>query len=198
MVTVATSPGSLNLFEPERLLTIADVAALPLELPSGPVRYELNNGRLVVMPPPGDIHGGAQLGIASALLVQGQIPGHGLARTEVGVILRRHPDRLAVPDAAFTATVSLPLRLSPEGYHETIPDLILEVRSKNDTKPEVESKVLEYLQAGVRVVWLADPEKLTVTVYRSHQPPRVFNADDILTVDDVIPDFALKVRDGFR
>jgi Uma2 family endonuclease len=35
---------------PDRLLTIADVAALPSELPSGPVQYELKDGRLIIMP----------------------------------------------------------------------------------------------------------------------------------------------------
>lgn len=35
-----------------RLLTAADLAVLPTELPSGSVRYELDDGELVVMPPP--------------------------------------------------------------------------------------------------------------------------------------------------
>src|SRR6185369_8982845 len=41
----------------ERLYTAADLAELPSELPSGPVRYELDNGRLISMAPPGDEHG---------------------------------------------------------------------------------------------------------------------------------------------
>ena len=45
-------------YEP-KLLTVADLAALPSELPSGTVRYELHHGVLVTMPPPGDIHGAA-------------------------------------------------------------------------------------------------------------------------------------------
>jgi Uma2 family endonuclease len=40
-----------------KLFTIADLDLLPSELPSGPVRYELHHGRLITMPPPGDIHG---------------------------------------------------------------------------------------------------------------------------------------------
>ena len=39
-----------------RLLTAADLAALPTSLPSGDVRYELDDGILVTMPPPSDTH----------------------------------------------------------------------------------------------------------------------------------------------
>ncbi len=46
-------PGTLTF-----LFTAADVAALPRGLPSGDVNYELDNGKLIVMPPPGNLHGG--------------------------------------------------------------------------------------------------------------------------------------------
>src|SRR5205807_1558342 len=39
-----------------RPLTAADLALLPEELATGTVKYELDDGRLVIMPPPGDIH----------------------------------------------------------------------------------------------------------------------------------------------
>jgi Uma2 family endonuclease len=150
------------------------------------------------MPPTAAGHGGSQTRFASALFVQGQQRGHGECFSDTGVILRRHPDSLVGPDVAFVATASLPARLTKEGYLETIPDLIVEIRSKNDTMPEVLAKVQEYLGAGARVVWVADPDALTVTEYRRNQSPKVFQADDTLAVDDVIPGFALKVRDGFR
>ena len=47
-------PGGVPVADPiPRLFTVADLAALPDELPSGPVHYELDNGRLITMPPPG-------------------------------------------------------------------------------------------------------------------------------------------------
>ena len=39
-----------------RLLTAADLAIFPTDLPSGQVNYELINGRLMMMFPPGDDH----------------------------------------------------------------------------------------------------------------------------------------------
>src|ERR1700675_1932754 len=45
--TMAATAYQPNVTSAGRLLTIADVAVLPSELPSGPMKYELNNGRLV-------------------------------------------------------------------------------------------------------------------------------------------------------
>ncbi len=181
-----------------RLLTVADLAELPSDLPSGPVLYELDNGRLIVMAPPGDTHGAVESNLATQLKVQGEWRGLGKARCgDVAVILWRNPDRVVGADAAFIANSSLPIRVSKEGYLETIPDLVVEVRSKNDSLPEVERKVNDYLHAGVRVVWVADPAVQTVTAYRPGRPPQPFLADDTLTVEDVIPGFRLAVRDAF-
>lgn len=183
---------------PSRPLTVADVAALPAELPSGPVHYELDNGRLITMPPPGDFHGNVQANLAAEFKLQGERRGHGKVRGEVGVILWRDPDRLVGPDAAFVANRSLPIRLSPEGYLETIPDLVVEVRSKNDTLPEVQRKVEDYLTAGVRVVWVVDTLQRNVTAYRRGKDAQVFGQDDTLVVEDIIPGMRIAVNELFQ
>jgi Uma2 family endonuclease len=181
-----------------RLLTVADLAVLPSELPSGPVLYELDDGRLVIMPPPGDVHGAVESNVTTELKIQGERRGLGKVRCgETYVILRRNPDRVVGADALFIASASLPIRRSGEGYLETIPELVLEVRSKNDTQPEIDHKVNDYLQAGVRVVWVADPATGTVTAYRPGAAPQVFGVQDTLTIDDVIPGFRMAVRDVF-
>jgi Uma2 family endonuclease len=181
-----------------RLFTIADVARLPDELPSGPVRWELDNGRLIAMPPPGDIHGAVQCNMGTYLKMQGEFRGLGKARTEVTVVLWRNPDRLVIPDAMFITNALLPLRYSTEGYLETIPELTIEVRSKNDTWAEIRRKVADYQAAGVRVIWVPDQEARTVTEFRANQPDRVYVETDTLTIDDVIPGFSLPVRDALQ
>ncbi len=196
MTALATPPATTALVP--RPLTVADLAAMPSELPSGPVVYELDNGRLIIMSPPGFVHCAVELNVGTQLKVQGQHRGLGTAASgDVGIVLRRNPDRVVGADAAFVVSASLPIRVSPEGYLETIPDLVVEVRSKNDTQSEIDHKVNDYLQAGVRVVWVADPAAQTVTAYRNGQPPQVFTAADTLTVPDVIPGFAMPVRDAF-
>src|SRR5947209_18961416 len=96
-------PSSAPVEAPARPLTVADLAALPAELPSGPVRFELDNGRLIVMPPPGDLHGAVDAKLQAELVYQGERRGLGKARSEVGVILWRDPDRVVGPDAVFIA-----------------------------------------------------------------------------------------------
>ena len=199
-MTSITTPTPVELPEPSpRLLTVADLAALPSELPSGTVLYELENGRLIIMAPPGDVHGAVECNLSTELKVQGDRRGLGKSRCgEVAVILWRDPDRVVGADAAFIANSSLPIRLSREGYLETIPDLVVEVRSPNDTQPAVLRKVRDYLTAGVRVVWVADPQAQTITAHRRDQEPQVFVAADTLTVEDVIPGFRVLVQDMFE
>jgi Uma2 family endonuclease len=183
---------------PERLLTVADIAALPNELPSGTVDYELDNGRIVIMAPPSDMHGALQVRLGAELLLQGEKKGHGEARTEVGVILWRDPDRLVGADAAFITKRLLPVRCSPEGYLETIPDLVVEVRSKNDTQTEMSRKIRDYLKAGVRVVWQVEPEQNVVIIHRPNRSPETVGTGQTLIAEDVIPGFSLSVRDLFK
>jgi Uma2 family endonuclease len=199
MATVDSDPLLQPFDDSVRLFTTADLETLPTELPSGPIDYELDNGRLVfIMVPPGNIHGAAQSNIATHLKVQGEFKGHGKVRTEVGVVLWRNPDRVVTPDVLFIATESLPIRTSPEGYLETIPELVVEVRSKNDSLRYVERKVKHYLKAGVEVVWVVDPSCKTVAVHASHGEPTVYDETGTLTLPGLLPDFSLPVAEVFR
>ena len=84
-----------------KLLTAADLEALPSELPSGTVLYELHHGVLVVMPPHGDIHGAVESNLATELKGQGDLRGHGKARCGgVGIVLARNPDHVYGAEAA--------------------------------------------------------------------------------------------------
>lgn len=192
MTTATATPPPAPVRRP---LTAADVAVFPRTLPTGDVKYELHDGRLIVMPPPGGEHGRRQARFAAFLYTLGEKLGHGAAFAEAGVLLRRKPDHLLGPDAAFIATPSLPPSYSPEGYLLTIPELVVEIRSKNDTQPEIDEKVRDYLAAGVVIVWVADPAARTVTAHRPNQPPVVFATADTLTADPAIPGFFVPVSD---
>jgi len=189
MATLTRTPARKKAVE--RLLTAADLAVFPTSLPSGDVRYELNDGRLVVMPPPGDIHGKRQ-GKIIRYLDEAEDKGLGEMRGEVGIVLRRDPDRVVGADAAFILSKSLPVRRGPEGYLETIPELVVEVRSKNDRANKIRAKKEEYFAAGVLVVWVLDPEEQTVTAHYPDRPVHVFRSDESLTCD-LLPGFSVPV-----
>lgn len=147
------------------------------------------------MPPPAGEHGHRQAKFTRYLMTHGEELGHGWCTGEAGVVLARYPDDIRAPDALFVCTAQLPVRFAPQGYLVTIPELVVEIRSKNDTQPEIAEKVNAYLAAGVAVVWVADPDARTVTAYRTGKQPVVFGPTDTLTADGVIPGFAVPVAE---
>jgi Uma2 family endonuclease len=198
MSTVIASSEIPDFAPTPRLLTAADLAAMPDELPSGPVKYELEDGRLVIMPLPGGIHGAVNANIVFQLKLQGDQHGYGKTLAETGVILRSGPDRVVGPDCSFAAAASLPLDYSPEGFLKTVPTLIVEVRSKNDTPGELERKAGEYLAAGAQLVWVLDPIRAVAVVYQAGQRPKLLGPADTLTAEGIIPGFRLNVGDVLR
>ena len=174
-----------------RLLTAADLAKFPTSLPDGDVRYELDDGVLVVMAPPGGDHGRKQNKVCVLLTNEAESKGLGHAYGEVGIVLRRGPDRVPGADAAFLTADQLPARYTREGYLETIPKLVVEIRSKNDATPEIESKVGEYLAAGVVEVWVLDPDLQTIAKHRL-DGVRTFGSGETLA-SDLLPDFNVPV-----
>ncbi len=60
------------------------------------------------------------------------------------------------------------------------------------------AKVVEYLQAGVSVVCVLDPERCTATIYQADQPERFLTANDELTMSDLLPGFSVVVRRLFE
>ena len=197
MSTILLQPPPVVRTPPaRRLLTAADLAALPTSLPSGDVRYELDDGELIVMPPPGDIHGRRQAKIVRYLDTEAEERGLGEVRSEVGIVLRRNPDRVVGADAAFILTASLPVRRAKEGYLETIPEIVVEVRSKNDRMNEVRAKKAEYFDAGVKLVWVLDPDDRTVAAHEPGKPVKLFAMTDAL-VTDLLPGFVVPVAKLF-
>ena len=59
-------------------------------------------------------------------------------------------------------------------------------------------KVLEYLEAGVRQVWLVSPEHRTVTIFRSPTEVQVFAGDGELASEDLLPGFRCLLRELFQ
>src|SRR3954453_6795669 len=64
------------------------------------------------------------------------------------------PRKVRKPDVSFIRKERLPDALNSEEYTYIPPDLAVEVISLDDLAYEVETKVLEFLQAGVTLVWV--------------------------------------------
>jgi len=108
-----------------------------------------------------------------------------------------YPDRVRKPDISFIHREKLPGGRVPEGWIQVPPDFAIEVLSKKDTSGEVEEKVDEYLAVGVPLVWVVDPKRQHVTVYRPATAAQTLSGDDELVDEAVLPGFRCKVEELF-
>lgn len=107
------------------------------------------------------------------------------------------PNRLRRPDVSFVRFGRFPDERIPKGYARLAPDLIVEVVSPNDLAEKVEEKVQDFLSAGVRQVWVVDPESRAVHVRRPDRSATSLSGDDELTGEDVVPGFLCRVVELF-
>lgn len=161
-------------------------------LPADGYQYDLIDGELRRMSPPGAEHG--EIAFELSRRIGNDVVERGLGRVyaaETGFLLRRDPDTVLAPDVAF-------VQAERRGYLALAPDLVGEVVSPSDRLAEIQQKVGRYVDAGVRLVWIADPSACTGAVYRPGHPPLVLHQDDTLDGADVLPDLQIPVTDVFR
>ena len=108
------------------------------------------------------------------------------------------PGKVRRPDASYISRERFSdNQLTFEGYLREVPDLVVEVISPNDLAHDVEKKVDEYLGAGVRLIWIVDPDTRTVRVQRGDGSAARLRQGDELSGEDVVPGFRCLVRDLF-
>jgi Uma2 family endonuclease len=78
-----------------------------------------------------------------------------------------------------------------------VPDLVVEVLSQGNTPKEMARKLDEYFGADVRLVWHVNPKKRTVRVYTEREQSTLLRGDETLDGGDVLPGFALSIREWF-
>ena len=184
MSTVATKPMTAEEF------------FLTEEFENG--KYELVRGEIEFMPPPGIRHGEVQTNVA--FVIKLFLKSHRIGRvvTESGAITERDPDSVRGPDVSFYSAERLPYGVEVIAYHELPPDLCMEVMSPSDTITGLRAKAHEYLNGGVKLVWIVDPDTCTVTIYDSEMKSIVLEAEAILTAESVLPGFNCVVSDFFN
>lgn len=179
----------------QKLLTAEEFFDLPE--PADGSFQELVRGEVVAVTAPGWEHGEIQLNIGSLLkqfLKQNPI---GRVATESGTITERGPDTVRGPDVSYYSKDRLPLDQRVVKYHDQPPDLCVEVVSPSNTKRQLREKIREYFFAGVRMVWVVDPEDRSVTVLRAPDEGRALYEAATLDGGDVLPGFSCKVADLF-
>jgi Uma2 family endonuclease len=156
-------------------------------------RWELDEGEIVAMPPPGELHGVVCWLIGVVIgnwLFQ---RGKGFAcSNDTGLLVRQSPDTVRGPDImVFDENIKKSDLLHK--FTNRIPQLIIEVLSPEDRPGKTSRRVKQYLQRGVPLVWVVDPDDQIITVYRPNHEHYVVDADGEITGEDVMPDCRFRV-----
>ena len=160
---------------------------------------ELVRGRVVGMPPADRKHGYV-CGQAYYLLRQ-FVEEHGVGRVmsnDSGVITARNPDTVRGADVAYYSYARLPKGPLPTGYGPEAPELVVEVRSASDRWGEILEKVSEYLNAGVLVVCVLDPERQIAHVFSVNDSPQRLGVEEELILPEILHDFRVRVGRFFE
>ena len=73
-----------------------------------------------------------------------------------------------------------------EGFPPICPDFVIELRSKSDRLKPLQEKIPEYLDSGLRLGWLINPQQKQVEIYRPNQTVEIVNMPVNLSGEDVL------------
>jgi Uma2 family endonuclease len=152
-------------------------------------------GELVIMPPTGGETGRGNAKLISRFVVWNEeynlgevfdsstcfkLPGGG----------NRSPDVSWIEKSRWDA-------LTPEQQRKfppICPDFVLELRSPSDNLQMIQQKMQEYLDSGIKLGWLINPEDGEVEIYRPGQNVEVQRSPGTLSGEDVMPGFVLNLE----
>lgn len=178
----------------DRRMTIEEFARVPED---DRYTFELVRGLLVPEPRPAPRHGRMVVKLTMRIEAFAAEHGLGLTYTETGFALRPDPDTLRGPDVSFVSNERMAKPRYRGPYWRIAPDLAVEILSPSDRRRPILEKVNDYLNAGSRLVWVVDPHRHIVTVYRPEAEVERLESGDVLRGDDVLPGFALPLAGLF-
>ncbi len=163
-------------------------------------RYELIEGELIEMPPPGEEHGYLMIWLGMFLAQYVSENRLGRVTAESGFYPKEDRSTLLSPDVAFR-------RLDPDAepasrnWIPLMPDLAVEIKSPSNTIAELRRKAAIYLKHGSRLVWIIVPNTKSAEGHRLDASGEIqtefISPDGSLAGEDVLPGFALPLAKLF-
>ena len=151
-------------------------------------------GVLTVTPPVGFEGGNREFKLASQF-------GRWVERDNSGIAFSSHtlfhlPNGAKyMPDVAWVRRDRLQ-SLTPEqkrGFAPIAPDFVIELRSPSDELTTLQDKMLDYIDAGVRLAWLIDPVRRVVEIYRFDGDRQVLDNPTSVSGDPILPGLTLEL-----
>ena len=101
------------------------------------------------------------------------------------------------PDAAWIVNKrwnSLTYEQQRYEFSPIAPDFVVELRSSSDDLETIQAKMQEYIDNEVQLGWLIDPQRMRVEIYRIGQPIEFLESPTLLSGEDLLPGFELKLN----
>jgi Uma2 family endonuclease len=152
------------------------------------------SGELFIMPPVGGESGNREAELIADLAIWNRQTGLGFTFSSSTIFklpngADRSPDAAWIRRERWEALTSEQRRKFPP----IAPDFVIELRSATDDLEMLRAKMQEYLDAGVRLGWLINPQQQQVEVYRLGQEAQVYELPTELSGEDVLPGFTLSL-----
>jgi Uma2 family endonuclease len=175
------SPPKTETITGEEFLAMGDIGSC-----------ELIDGRIVYMSPAGDEHGIIESNLAFELKQFARQHKRGRVMTgEVGIYIRRNPDRVRGADVILVSYEKLP---KPTGkFLDVAPELAVEIMSPNDRWEEVREKIRDYFSIGIEQVWIVEPGNRKLLVYHSNTDLQEFGEGDTIEGEGILAGFTLNI-----
>ena len=148
-------------------------------------------GKLILMPPTGWETGNRNSRLVQQLGNWADADGTGLVfDSSTGFKLPNGAIRS--PDAAWVKRDRLEaLNPDPDKFLPLCPDFVIELRSASDMLFDVQGKMREYLENGLRLGWLINPQDQQVEVYSCDRAVQVLDSPTKLSAEPILPGFIL-------
>ena len=177
------------------VLELTDEQLLELCSLNGDLRIERNDkGELELLPPANPFTSIQNASLTTDLVIWARADGTGLGfDATAGFSLPNGAIRS--PDASWILKERW-AELSEEEKHKfahIVPDFVVELRSPSDRLRDVQAKMQEYMDNGVRLGWLIDPldPRRRVYVYRPGAPVEELERPESLSGEPELPGFTL-------
>lgn len=175
------------------LVTWTDENFLALCRANPEVNFELSaDGILFIVPPVGGVAGNREAN-AIAQLANWNV------ETDLGEVYSSQTmfclpnGAKRMPDTAWVCHSRLELLAGndPDAFLELAPEFAIELRSPSDELKVLQEKMREYVESGVRLGWLIDPQNRMVEIYREgDREVEVLDSPAELSGEDVLPGFS--------
>ncbi|MFN5240551.1 MAG: Uma2 family endonuclease [Aphanizomenon sp.] len=153
-----------------------------------------STGELIIMPPVGGESGNREADLMIDLGVWNRQTGLGYTFSSSTIFkLPNGGDRS--PDAAWIKKERWET-LTPEErrkFPPIAPDFVIELRSVTDDLKTLRQKMQEYMDAGVKLAWLINPQQQQIEIYSSGKDVELRNLPTELLGEEILTGFSLKL-----